>query len=142
MPSHSNANGNSANDGRVNQNISFDLKGINETSYYFAASCNELGKATDGSDGVNKKRVYVTCLGIGDDYVVLAFVHNVAGRKQSACAIYKFRAIMTGYVAVKKVSDREHYSHPEHYSLDGAKYWIYDSAASANAAISAAASTS
>ena len=139
-PNSPNANGNSANDGRVNQNISFDLKGINETSYYFAASCNELGKATDGSDGVNKKRVYVTCLGIGDDYVVLAFVHNVAGRKQSACAIYKFRAIMTGYVAVKKVSDREHYSHPEHYSLYGAKYWIYDSAASANAAISAAAS--
>ena len=139
-PNSPNANGNSANDGRVNQNISFDLKGINETSYYFAASCNELAKATDGSDGVNKKRVYVTCLGIGDDYVVLAFVHNVAGRKQSACAIYKFRAIMTGYVAIKKVSDRDHYSHPEHYSLEGAKYWIYDSVASANAAISAAGS--
>ena len=42
------------------------------------------------------------------------------------------------YLYIKKAASRENYSHPENYTLAGAKYWLYDSEAHALAAISAA----
>ena len=52
----------------------------------------------------------------------------------------KFESIEVAdtYVQLKKVSSMPHYSHPENYSLAGAKYWLYDSEANAKAAINAA----
>lgn len=125
-PNSPDANGNA---GRTNKNITFNLEGINESGYWFAASCNELGKATGGSDGVNKNRVYVTCLGLEKDYAILAFVHNVAGRKQSACAIYKFKLAPSSYVKLKKTAAETDVDFlkeaPNNYSLAGAEYTLY-----------------
>ena len=118
------------NAGRANRNITFNLEGINESGYWFAASCNELGKATGGSDGVNKNRVYVTCLGLEKDYAILAFVHNVSGRKQSACAIYKFRLKPIAYAKLKKTAAETDVDFlkeaPNNYSLEGAEYRLYE----------------
>ena len=53
----------------------------------------------------------------------------------TASATFKNR--QNTYAYVKKVASRENFSHPENYSLAGAKYWIYDTQAHAQAALTA-----
>lgn len=119
-------------------NTSFTIKsaeldaasGSGDTSdyydYWICASCNHLDKA-EGDEGDSNKTIYVTCLGIGSDYAVLAFVQAGASGNQNACGVYKFRLAPTGYVKVKKVSSVPEVltAAPGSYSLSGAVYRLY-----------------
>lgn len=72
------------NTGRSNDNIRITSKNM-DSSYYIAASCNHLDDVAASDKDTD---MYVTCLGLTDSYVILAFAQARGG--QNACAIYKF----------------------------------------------------
>lgn len=110
-------------DGRANPDITFKSDQIN-SSQWFAASCSELD---DAAASERDDDVYVTCLEITDEYVVLAFVQARGG--QNMCAIYKFKVRPKGYMCIKKVSAKKDNDYlkiaPANYSLAGAEYHLF-----------------
>lgn len=94
-------------------------------SDWYAASCSELDDAASSdADG----DVYVTCLDMTNDYIVLAFARASSGNSQTMTAIYKF-GINAGYVRIRKQpaeSDTDYLSEcPNNYGLSGAVYELY-----------------
>lgn len=115
---------------KANPDITFSTTDISASQWY-AASCSELGDAAESDDDGD---IYVTCLGLTDDYIILAFVQARSG--QNMTAIYKFRNC--GYVQLTKtaqVTDTDYLQEaPNNYSLAGAKYELYTNAACTNRA--------
>lgn len=72
------------NTGRANDSITITSDNM-DSSYYIAASCNHLDDVAASDKDTD---MYVTCLGLTDSYVILAFAQARGG--QNACAIYKF----------------------------------------------------
>ena len=105
-----------------NPNIKFTSTNMT-SSLWFAGSCSELANAAESDDD---GAVYVTCLELTSEYVVLAFVYPTSN--QNMTAIYKFK-IGGGYLTFKKAATRENYSHPELYTIAGAKYTAYTNSA-------------
>lgn len=109
------------------ENLSFRIESDEiDDSYYLAASCNHLGE-TAASNGNKRSRIYVTCIGLGTDYVVLSFVKVRDG--QNAAAIYKFRSYNSAYLKLKKTAATSETNYlkaaPGNYSLKGAEYQLY-----------------
>ena len=94
-------------------------------SDWYAASCSELDDAA-ASDADSD--VYVTCLDLTNDYIVLAFARASSGNSQTMTAIYKF-GINAAYVKIRKqpaASDTDYLSEcPNNYDLAGAVYELY-----------------
>lgn len=94
-------------------------------SDWYAASCSELDDAA-ASDANGD--VYVTCLDMTNDYIVLAFARASSGNSQTMTAIYKF-GINAGYVRIRKQpagSQTDYLSEcPNNYGLSGAVYELY-----------------
>ena len=113
------------NEGRANEAITITSDDM-DSSYYIAASCNHLDDVAASDKDTD---IYVTCLGLTDSYVVLAFAQARGG--QNASAIYKFRLKKhTGYVKVIKKSMNESLTgRLSGYSLAGAKYQVFRNAA-------------
>ena len=111
---------------KANPDITFTTSDITASQWY-AASCSELGNAAESDDDGD---IYVTCLGLTDDYIVLAFVQARSG--QNMTAIYKFRNNV-GYVQLTKTAqstDTNYLSEaPNNYSLAGAVYELYTNSA-------------
>lgn len=78
--------------GKTNGNITFDTEYIKNNTW-LSATCTHLAAGEGGSDNVkDSKALYVSCIGLTDDYVVLCFTNAVAlGKGQTCCAIYKFK---------------------------------------------------
>lgn len=90
---------------------------------WMAASCSYLD---DVAESDNSGHIYVTCLGVTDEYVILSFCQARSG--QNACAIYKFKLedLPTGKVTLNKTSqDLQMIEGLSQYSLAGAKYQLY-----------------
>lgn len=113
-------------DGRANPNITFKSDQISG-SQWFAASCSELD---DAASSEADDDVYVTCLDITDEYVVLAFAQARSG--QNMCGIYKFKVKPKGYVSLKKSAAKTAIDYvktaPINYSLEGAEYHLFTDA--------------
>ncbi len=101
--------------------------------YWLCASCNHLDEAA-GDEGEGNSSFYVTCLGVGSDYVVLAFVQTGGNGEQNACSVYKFRIETSGFAKVKKVSSSQDVLSLPEYSLAGAVYYLYTDATCAKRA--------
>lgn len=127
--------------GTSNPNLKFDTqtesgKTVLTGNDYFAATCAHLGLSAGASDGdyddENKNTVYVSCLAVGDDYIVLCFaIAGIAGG-QEAMAVYKFR---TGTpVTIQKTSARESITDSNGcYSYNGSTFKLYETEADAKA---------
>lgn len=110
----------------ANQNIKFTSTNMSG-SLWFAGSCSELGDAAESDDDGD---VYVTCLALDSDYVVLAFVQVRSG--QNMTAIYKFK-LGAGYVRLTKTQKQTTTNFlteaPNNYTLAGAQYYLYTDSA-------------
>ena len=113
--------------GQANPSISFSSDQIS-AGQWFAASCSELD---DAASSERDDDVYVTCLDITDEYVVLAFAQARGG--QNMCAIYKFKVKPRGYACIQKKSGSESNDYlseaPNNYELSGARYQLFRDAA-------------
>ena len=116
---------------RQKQSNTFDNCGSTKTlksgnyNYWIAASCNHLDEAASDEDEADGNDVFVTCLGMDKDYVILAFVQSNPSYSQNASAIYKFKVESSGFAMIKKTPSRQDVlSHPG-YSLAGAVYYLY-----------------
>ena len=118
--------------GQSNPSITFSSDQIS-ASQWFAASCSELD---DAASSESDDDVYVTCLDITDEYVVLAFAQARGG--QNMCAIYKFRVKPRGYACIHKKNASEANDYlseaPNNYDLKGARYQLFTDAACSNRA--------
>ena len=111
-----------------------------EPGDYFAATCAHLDSdgSEDGTfDGENSRTVYVSCLAKGKDYIVLCFA--IAGvTKQEAMGVYKFKTQSYGKFSIKKEPasgyDDAVKAGKNVYSLEGAKYALYEDQDCKNAA--------
>lgn len=137
------------NAGRKNNTIRFlsdqitAEQGSHSTSVYYdywiAAGCNHLDMAEDDDLDAKDNDIYVTCIGLGNDYAVLAFVQsNGGGFTQNACGIYKFKLASSAYIKVKKSAASTDTNYmtavPSNYTLAGAEYQLYTDAACSKAA--------
>lgn len=105
-------------------------------NYWLAAGCNHLAMAEAAEDeGSKDSSIYVTCLGLTDEYAVLAFVQsNSEDYTQNACAIYKFKISSPINVSVSKKSGNAKVSGGNAiYSLKDTTFKLYKSAADAKA---------
>ena len=108
----------------ANPDFVFATSQLSNTDWY-AASCSELDDAAaSDSDG----DVYVTCLDLTSDYIVLAFARASSSNNQTMTAIYKF-GINASHVKLQKkpaASETDYLAEcPVNYSLAGAVYELY-----------------
>ena len=82
--------------GQKNENITFSSSGIGENTW-LAATCVHLADK-QSTDGDSKQTVYVSCIGLTNEYIVLSFTsadNYGKTNNQSASAIYKFKISST-----------------------------------------------
>ena len=111
---------------KANPDFRFETSEIDNDEWY-AASCSELG---DAAESDNDGHIYVTCLGLTEKYIVLAFVQVRKG--QNMTAIYKFE-LNVGYATLVKSPSETQTDFleeaPNNYTLAGAVYELYTDAA-------------
>ncbi|MBR0411709.1 MAG: VaFE repeat-containing surface-anchored protein [Eubacterium sp.] len=112
--------------------FSYDNLDVSNNDIYFAAGCTHFDSTAGGTDdnGNDMNRMYVSCLDLKDDYVVLAFTSAIKSKdnsSQEACAVYKFK--ITRPISIKKESGNAGISEGNscYADLSGATYGLYAS---------------